>query len=78
MTNNSKNSSSLTTLVKINGEVKSIPQNISILELLDLFKINKNRVVIELNSKILKLDNYASTTLNESDVIEIVTFVGGG
>ena len=65
-------------LIKINGEDKSIPQNTSILELLESFKINKDRVVIELNKEILKKDKYSTALLTGNDEIEIVTFVGGG
>ena len=64
-------------LIKINGENKSIPQNSSILNLLEIYKINKDRVVIELNRNILKKSDF-DLVLKESDELEIVTFVGGG
>ena len=75
MKTDSKNSS---ILIKINGEDKSIPQNSSILKLIELLKVNKDRVVIELNKKIIKKDLFESTLLLENDQLEIVTFVGGG
>ena len=75
MKTNSKNSS---ILIKVNGEDKLVPQNISILKLTESFKINKDRVVIELNKKILKKDLFDLTLLSENDQLEIVTFVGGG
>lgn len=75
MKTDSKNSN---ILIKINGEDKFIPQNISILKLIESFKINKDRVVIELNKNILKKDLFSSTLLSENDELEIVTFVGGG
>ena len=65
-------------LIKINGENKDIPQNISILKLIESLKINKDRVVIELNKKIVKKDQFDSILLLENDQLEIVTFVGGG
>ena len=65
-------------LIKVNGEDKFIPQSISILKLIESFKINKDRVVIELNKKILKKDLFDSTLLSENDELEIITFVGGG
>lgn len=71
-------SKSSTVLIKVNGEDKSVPQNISILKLLETFKINKDRVVIELNKNILKKNSFEATTINENDELEIVTFVGGG
>ena len=75
MKTDSRNSS---ILIKINGEDKSIPQNISILNLIELLKINKDRVVIELNKNILRKELFNSTLLSENDKLEIVTFVGGG
>lgn len=71
-------SSASKVLIKINGEDKLVPQNTSILELLEVYKINKDRVVIELNKNILKRDEFHSFTLKENDKVEIVTFVGGG
>ena len=65
-------------VVKINGENKNIPQGISILKLLEQHKIKHDRVVIELNKKIINKENYSSTCLQENDNLEIVTFVGGG
>ena len=65
-------------LVKINGEDKSIPQNISILRLIEMYKLNKDRVVIELNKNILKKDKFKNILLKQNDELEIVTFVGGG
>ena len=75
MKTDSKNSS---ILIKINGEDKLVPQNISILKLIESLKINKDRVVIELNKKIVKKDQFDSIFLSENDQLEIVTFVGGG
>ena len=71
-------SKSFNVLIKINGEDKPIPQDISILKLLEIYKINPDRVVIELNRKILKRDRLETLLLKENDEIEIITFVGGG
>ncbi len=70
-----KNSSML---IKINGENKFFPQSISILKLLETLNINRDRVVIELNKKIITKSTFQDTVLNENDELEIVTFVGGG
>ncbi len=65
-------------LVKINGENKLIPQQTSIVELLETYKINKDRVVIELNKQIVIKEDINNITLNKNDELEIITFVGGG
>lgn len=46
-------------------------------ELLEKEDLNPDRVVVELNSKILPRDQY-ETPLKDGDVIEIVQFVAGG
>ena len=63
-------------LIKVNGEAKTIPQ-ITILSLLEEYKIKSDRVVIELNKKILKKEDF-NYVIKENDELEIVTFVGGG
>jgi len=41
-------------------------------------KILPERVVVEVNLKILKRAEHASTMLKDGDQVEIVHFVGGG
>ena len=65
-------------LIKVNGETKLIPCSFSILNLLERYQINKDRVVIELNKKILTKEEFVSTILKENDELELITFVGGG
>ena len=36
------------------------------------------RLAVELNGAILPKSEYASTTINDGDTVEIVCFVGGG
>lgn len=35
-------------------------------------------LVIELNQQIIKQDNWQSTTLRDGDILELLSFVGGG
>ena len=64
--------------IQINGRKKAVKQNISVLELLKKYKLNKNKVAIELNGKILPQNKYNSKKLKNQDKIEIVQFIGGG
>lgn len=64
--------------VMINGEKQEMPEGTTALKLLDLLKIDPNRVVIELNMIMLKRDERDKTLLKQGDVVEIVHFVGGG
>lgn len=64
--------------VKVNGELKAIPEGITALGLLGQLAIVPERVVVELNMRILKRAELATTVLKQKDEVEIVHFVGGG
>jgi len=62
----------------INGESKSIPLMINIVQLLDHLKIGPDRIAVEVNHKIVRRVEWQTTPLQDLDKIEIVQFVGGG
>jgi sulfur carrier protein len=64
--------------VKINGEVKEVPPDLSLAQLLEHLKMPTDRLAIELNEEVVRKMNWGSTTVNSADKIEIVHFVGGG
>ncbi|MFN3533324.1 MAG: sulfur carrier protein ThiS [Candidatus Brocadia sp.] len=64
--------------VSLNGELKECPEGTTIEELLDLYRIDKNRVAVELNLKIIPRKELHNQILKDEDVLEVVTFVGGG
>lgn len=64
--------------VRLNGELKECPEGTTIEELLDLYRIDKNRVAVELNLKIIPRKELPTQILKDEDVLEVVTFVGGG
>jgi len=64
-------------LIVVNGEQKEIGP-LSVLGLLEMLEIDPRRVAVELNLEILPKPDYATTTLEDGDRIEIVQFVGGG
>lgn len=63
--------------ITVNGEPKTV-EGMSLLNLLESLDIAPTRVAVELNMEILPKGEYATTLLNDGDVIEIVHFVGGG
>lgn len=65
-------------ILKINGKEKKVSEGISISQLLDELNIQKDRVAVELNKEIAKKSQWENIYLKEGDVLEIVTFVGGG
>ncbi|MDN3513632.1 MAG: sulfur carrier protein ThiS [Candidatus Brocadia sp.] len=64
--------------VTINGEIKECPEGTTIEKLLDLCKIDKNRVAVELNLHIVPRKELSAQVLKDTDILEVVTFVGGG
>lgn len=64
--------------VILNGESKECVEGITIENLLDLYKIDKNRVAVELNLQIIPKKELSTLVLKDTDLLEVVTFVGGG
>ena len=64
--------------IKINGKLKSISDNYSVLDLVKNLKIPMKKVAIELNQEIINKKNIGKIILKKNDKIEIVHFIGGG
>ena len=65
--------------LSINGERRQISTTVVTLEaLLDHLGVQKDRVVVEHNLKILKRGEHSVVRLSENDTIEIIRLVGGG
>ena len=64
--------------IKINGKIKSINQDSTLLVVLKNLKIPLNKVAIELNKEIIDKKKINKIKLNKNDKIEIVHFIGGG
>jgi sulfur carrier protein len=62
----------------INGEDKSFADSLSLAELIEQLGMKGDRVAVELNREIVSRAQWAETTLNDGDRLEIVHFVGGG
>ena len=64
--------------VMVNGAPRTLPDGTTVSRLLETLQIVPERVVVELNLKILKRAEHPSAVLTEGDAVEIVHFVGGG
>ena len=64
--------------IKINGKLKSISDDYSILDLVKNLKIPMKKVAIELNQEIIDKKKINKIILKKKDKIEIVHFIGGG
>ncbi len=64
--------------MKVNGKDIVLKSTQSLSEFLETNNYNINRIVIELNGEIISKDKYNIVNLKDSDVMEVLTFVGGG
>ncbi|MBK7860211.1 MAG: sulfur carrier protein ThiS [Archangiaceae bacterium] len=64
--------------VQVNGEDRDVAEGLTLDQLLDVLKIERSRVAVEVNSEVVRRARHAETKLNPGDQVEIVTFVGGG
>lgn len=64
--------------MKVNGQQIELKNSISVYDFLVEQNYNVDRVAIELNGEIISKTKFQSTTLKDSDEVEIVCFVGGG
>lgn len=61
----------------INGKNYDFKQK-TINQVLEKLDIDSEKIVFELNGKIISKDKYEEKILNKKDKIEIIAFVGGG
>ena len=64
--------------LQINGKRVQLEGATPLLAYLQTLGVSPNSVAVEHNGAIIGRDAYASTTLSDGDVVEIVRMVGGG
>ncbi|MBR5319928.1 MAG: sulfur carrier protein ThiS [Peptococcaceae bacterium] len=64
--------------MKINGAEVTLPDDTTLLDYLEQNQYKLERIAVEYNGEILSRDQYETVVLQSADVIEIVSFVGGG
>lgn len=62
----------------VNGDPHQAPEHSTIADLLTQLELDARQVAVERNREIVPRSTYAETQLRDGDVLEIVTFVGGG
>ena len=62
----------------VNGKEVSLEGQTTVAQYLEAHGYKVSRIAVELNEAILPKARYADTILNDSDRLEIVSFVGGG
>jgi sulfur carrier protein len=62
----------------VNGEVLELPDGLSVESLLARLDLSTDRVAVERNGLVVKRARHREVPVEDGDVLEIVTFVGGG
>lgn len=65
----------------VNGEMislQAIGGDASLSALLGHMKLSPSRIAVELNGELIDRTAFATTQLNENDVLELIHYVGGG
>ena len=69
---------SKTICITVNGKPSDVPRGATVLGLLQSLEIKPDRVAVELDRRIVKQPQWATTVLDPGAMVEIVHFVGGG
>ena len=64
--------------IVVNGKPAAVPPGETVLGLLRLLEIKPDRVAVELDRRIVRQPEWATTVLDPGAEVEIVHFVGGG
>jgi sulfur carrier protein len=64
--------------IKVNGEIREIPDGLSVAALLEHLGMNVGRVAVERNLDVLPRVQWGATRVAEGDSYEVVQLVGGG
>ncbi|MCJ8314362.1 MAG: sulfur carrier protein ThiS [Saccharospirillaceae bacterium] len=64
--------------ISVNGEPKNINQQLTLSKVLNELSIDKQMISIAVNSDYVAKDQYDSLTINENDLIDILTPIAGG
>jgi thiamine biosynthesis protein ThiS len=64
--------------VSVNGEAVHMPAGSTLRDLLLKLELDRARVAVEYNLRVVPRAEHAGLRLNHGDRLEVVTFVGGG
>ena len=64
--------------IRLNGELRSIPELATLAALLEREGLAERRVAVEVNGEIVPRGRHAAHALQPGDIVEIVHALGGG
>jgi sulfur carrier protein len=64
--------------ITLNGEKVKLNTDSNISDLVVKYQLSAEQVAVELNRKIIVMEDFVKTKLKQGDEIELIEFVGGG
>ena len=64
--------------MKLNGKIYHLEQPFILLDLLNEYGFQTQRIAVEMNGAIIPKATYEQVTVTNDDTLEVVSFVGGG
>lgn len=65
-------------MIQVNGKKYDFLQGLDVREFLKLHGFEDDRIAVERNGAVLKRSSLGDTMVEDGDVYEVVSFVGGG
>lgn len=64
--------------ITLNGKIYDLPQPVTVQKLAEILVLAPTQIAIEHNAVIVPRSLYSEVVVNAGDIVEIVTFIGGG
>jgi len=64
--------------ISVNGRALRVPTGSTLAKLLESLGLDRARVAVEVNLRVVPRAEHETLRLNHGDKLEVVTFVGGG
>ena len=64
--------------LKLNGELREVPEGLTLEALIEWLKLPRDRVAVERNLEIVPKARWNVTPIHPGDQLEVVHLVGGG
>ena len=64
--------------IRINGKERDLAEGATVGDVVDGITKDRSRIAVERNKEIVRRDTLDATPLQDGDVVEVVTLVGGG
>ena len=64
--------------VTLNGEVTKVEDGLKLDQLLESLDLPSTRIAVERNRRVVPRASFSTEPIESGDILEVVTFVGGG